>query len=85
MEIDKAIGESDDKRLKTKYNNAPDEEFEEYLRHLISEQCTCDRNEISSIKCPNVIVLAATNTEELDKEWECLTELTELGGSTSPN
>lgn len=27
---------------------APDEEFEEYLRHLISEQCTGDRNEVSS-------------------------------------
>ena len=30
-----------------------------------------------------MIVLAATNTEELEKEWECLTELTKLGGSTS--
>ncbi|KAF3580848.1 hypothetical protein DY000_02033711 [Brassica cretica] len=62
MEIDKAIGESDDKRLKTKYNNAifrhqtssfsllaPDEEFEEYLRHLISEHCTCDRNEMAQL------------------------------------
>lgn len=28
---------------------APDEEFEEYLRHLISEQCTGDRNEVSSV------------------------------------
>ncbi|KAG5408019.1 hypothetical protein IGI04_004338 [Brassica rapa subsp. trilocularis] len=80
---------------------APDEEFEEYLRHLISEQCTGDRNEMAQlpegitellhheklsvplIKCRNVIVLAATNTEELDKEWECLTELTKLGGSAS--
>ncbi|XP_009125503.1 FAD synthase [Brassica rapa] len=80
---------------------APDEEFEEYLRHLISEQCTGDRNEMAQlpegitellhheklsvplIKCRNVIVLAATNTEELEKEWECLTELTKLGGSTS--
>ncbi|XP_048598622.1 FAD synthase isoform X1 [Brassica napus] len=108
---------------------APDEEFEEYLRHLISEHCTGDRNEVSFvlritfliylyilsqnsyklllsfqmaqlpegitellhheklsvplIKCRNVIVLAATNTEELEKEWECLTELTKLGGSTS--
>jgi len=77
---------------------APDEEFEEYLRHLISEQCTGDRNELPEgitellhheklsvplIKCRNVIVLAATNPEELEKEWECLTELTKLGGSTS--
>ncbi|KAL0874964.1 hypothetical protein Bca101_024669 [Brassica carinata] len=89
---------------------APDEEFEEYLRHLISEQCTGDRNEMAQlpegitellhheklsvplvgalttpleIKCRNVVVLAATNTEELQKEWECLTELTKLGGSTS--
>ncbi|CAH8379753.1 unnamed protein product [Eruca vesicaria subsp. sativa] len=80
---------------------APDEEFEEYLRHLISEHCTGDRNEMAQlpegitellhheklsvplIKCRNVIVLAATNTEELEKEWECLTELTKLGGSTS--
>lgn len=30
-----------------------------------------------------MIVLAATNTEELEKEWECLTELTKLGGSSS--
>ncbi|KAL1196630.1 hypothetical protein V5N11_021527 [Cardamine amara subsp. amara] len=80
---------------------APDEEFEEYLRHLISEQCTGDRNEMAQlpegitellhheklsvplIKCRNVIVLAATNTEELEKEWECLTELTKLGGGSS--
>ncbi|KAL9809171.1 putative FAD synthetase [Arabidopsis thaliana] len=79
---------------------APDEEFEEYLRHLISDQCTGDRNEMAQlpegitellhheklsvplIKCRNVIVLAATNTEELEKEWECLTELTKLGGGS---
>lgn len=30
-----------------------------------------------------MIVLAATNPEELEKEWECLTELIKLGGSTS--
>lgn len=29
-----------------------------------------------------MIVLAATNTEELEKEWECLTELTKLGGGS---
>ncbi|XP_010490819.1 PREDICTED: FAD synthase isoform X1 [Camelina sativa] len=80
---------------------APDEEFEEYLRHLISEQCTGDRNEMAQlpegitellhheklsvplIKCRNVIVLAATNTKELEEEWECLTELTKLGGGSS--
>ncbi|XP_010553000.1 PREDICTED: FAD synthase-like [Tarenaya hassleriana] len=77
---------------------APDEEFEEYLRHLIGEHCTGDRNEMAQlpegitellhheklsvplIKCCNVIVLTATNTCELDREWECLTELTKLGG-----
>lgn len=26
---------------------APDEEFEEYLRHLIGEKCTGDRNEVT--------------------------------------
>ncbi|XP_019059686.1 PREDICTED: FAD synthase isoform X2 [Tarenaya hassleriana] len=70
---------------------APDEEFEEYLRHLIGQG---DRNELPEgitellhheklpiplIKCCNVIVLTATNTSELDQEWECLTELTKLG------
>lgn len=25
---------------------APDEEFEEYLRHLLGERCTGDRNEV---------------------------------------
>lgn len=25
---------------------APDEEFEEYLRHLIGDHCTGDRNEV---------------------------------------
>jgi hypothetical protein len=25
---------------------APDEEFEEYLRHIISDQCIGDRNEV---------------------------------------
>ncbi|XP_052171901.1 uncharacterized protein LOC127787877 isoform X2 [Diospyros lotus] len=72
---------------------APDEEFEEYLRHLIGEKCTGDRNEMAQlpegitellhheklpvplIKCLNVIILSATNTAELDREWYCLTEL----------
>ncbi|KAJ4830046.1 hypothetical protein Tsubulata_022130 [Turnera subulata] len=73
---------------------APDEEFEEYLRHLIGNHCTGDRNEMAllpegitellhheklpvpMIKCQNVIILAATTVTELDKEWECLSELT---------
>ncbi|XP_030926284.1 FAD synthase [Quercus lobata] len=77
---------------------APDEEFEEYLRHLIGDQCTGDRNEMAQlpegitellhhenlpvplIKCQNVIILTATNIMELDKEWECLIELTRSGG-----
>ncbi|XP_043804717.1 FAD synthase isoform X1 [Manihot esculenta] len=72
---------------------APDEEFEEYLKHLIGDYCTGDRNEMAllpegitellhhekllvpMIKCQNVIILAATDSAELDKEWECLTEL----------
>lgn len=29
---------------------APDEEFEEYLRHLIGEKCTGDRNEVLYVK-----------------------------------
>ncbi|XP_043804724.1 uncharacterized protein LOC110627543 isoform X3 [Manihot esculenta] len=74
-------------------NDAPDEEFEEYLKHLIGDYCTGDRNEMAllpegitellhhekllvpMIKCQNVIILAATDSAELDKEWECLTEL----------
>ncbi|KAL4605547.1 hypothetical protein ACB092_09G036900 [Castanea dentata] len=77
---------------------APDEEFEEYLRHLIGDQCTGDRNEMAQLpegitellhhenlpvplmKCQNVIILTATNIMELDKEWECLIELTSSGG-----
>ncbi|MED6139082.1 hypothetical protein PIB30_080555 [Stylosanthes scabra] len=73
---------------------APDEEFEEYLRHIIGNQCTGDRNEMAQlpegitellhhdklsvplIKCQNVIVLTATNVLELEKEWDCLVELT---------
>ncbi|KAK1563589.1 hypothetical protein Q3G72_029645 [Acer saccharum] len=78
---------------------APDEEFEEYLRHFIGDHCTGDRNEMAQlpegitelfhheqlpvplIKCQNVIILAATNITELDKEWTCLLEL--LGSSDS--
>ncbi|XP_010241789.1 PREDICTED: uncharacterized protein LOC104586309 isoform X2 [Nelumbo nucifera] len=56
---------------------APDEEFEEYLRHLISDQCTGDRNEI---KCRNVIILTATNITELNKQWDCLIDLTSSTG-----
>lgn len=26
---------------------APDEEFEEYLRHILGERCTGDRNEVT--------------------------------------
>ncbi|XP_022144738.1 FAD synthase [Momordica charantia] len=76
---------------------APDEEFEEYLRHLIGDHCTGDRNEMAQlpegitellhheklpvplIKCHNVIVLTATNTTELDLQWDCLIELTRTG------
>ena len=29
---------------------APDEEFEEYLRHLIGDHCTGDRNEVIDVK-----------------------------------
>ncbi|KAK4833999.1 hypothetical protein QYF36_014729 [Acer negundo] len=78
---------------------APDEEFEEYLRHFIGDHCTGDRNEMAQlpegitelfhheqlpvplIKCQNVIILAATNITELDKEWTCLLEL--LGSNDS--
>ncbi|XP_059428340.1 uncharacterized protein LOC132162104 isoform X2 [Corylus avellana] len=77
---------------------APDEEFEEYLRHLLGDQCTGDKNEMALlpegitellhhekldvplIKCQNVIILTATNVMELDKEWECLIELTGSSG-----
>ncbi|XP_022888661.1 uncharacterized protein LOC111404139 isoform X2 [Olea europaea var. sylvestris] len=73
-------------------SKAPDEEFEEYLRHLIGEKCTGDRNEMAQlpagitellhheqlrvplIKCQNVIILTATNVDEMDKEWDCLIE-----------
>lgn len=77
---------------------APDKEFEEYLRHLIGDQCIGDRNEMAQlpegitelhhheklpvplIKCQNVIILTATNVIELDKEWDCLIELTNSSG-----
>ncbi|RVX11937.1 FAD synthase [Vitis vinifera] len=77
---------------------APDEEFEEYLRHLIGDHCTGDRNEMAQlpegitellhheklsvplIKCQNVFILTATNVTELDKEWDCLIELTRSSG-----
>ncbi|XP_048321247.1 uncharacterized protein LOC107431971 isoform X2 [Ziziphus jujuba] len=77
---------------------APDEEFEEYLRHLIGDHCTGDRNEMAQlpegitellhheklpvplIKCQNVIILNATNVTELEKQWECLIELTRSTG-----
>ncbi|XP_038701621.1 uncharacterized protein LOC119998373 isoform X1 [Tripterygium wilfordii] len=77
---------------------APDEEFEEYLRHLIGDHCTGDRNEMAQlpegitelldheklpvplIKCQNVIILTATNVPELEKEWDCLIELTRSSG-----
>ncbi|KAJ1418946.1 Rossmann-like alpha/beta/alpha sandwich fold [Sesbania bispinosa] len=73
---------------------APDEEFEEYLRHIIGDQCTGDRNEMAQlpegitellhhdklsvplIKCQNVIIVSATNVLELEKQWDCLIELT---------
>ncbi|XWS66830.1 hypothetical protein CRYUN_Cryun05aG0234600 [Craigia yunnanensis] len=77
---------------------APDEEFEEFLRHLIGDHCTGDRNEMAQlpegitellhheklpvplIKCHTVIVLSATNATELDKQWDCLIELTGFDG-----
>ncbi|KAE8719006.1 ABC transporter B family member 1-like [Hibiscus syriacus] len=77
---------------------APDEEFEEFLRHLIGDQCTGDRNEMAQlpegitellhhekldvplIKCCNVIVISATNSTELDKQWDCLIELSGSDG-----
>jgi hypothetical protein len=77
---------------------APDEEFEEYLRHLIGDKCTGDQNEMAQlpegitdllhhdklpvplIKCLNVIILSATNITELDREWDCLIELTRSSG-----
>ncbi|KAL8040377.1 hypothetical protein ABFX02_10G093800 [Erythranthe guttata] len=77
---------------------APDEEFEEYLRHLIGEKCTGHRNEMAQlpegitelwhheklsvplIKCQNVIILTATNIDELDQEWNCLIELMKSNG-----
>ncbi|XP_061357152.1 uncharacterized protein LOC133301527 isoform X2 [Gastrolobium bilobum] len=73
---------------------APDEEFEEYLRHTIGDHCTGDQNEMAQlpegitellhhnklsvplIKCQNVIILSATNVLELEKQWDCLIELT---------
>lgn len=33
------------------------------------------------IKCQNVIIFTATNATELDKEWDCLIELTRSYGS----
>lgn len=30
-------------------SQAPDEEFEEHLRHLIGDQCTGDRNEVTKL------------------------------------
>ncbi|KMZ64177.1 FAD synthetase [Zostera marina] len=74
---------------------APDEEFEEHLRHLNGIQFTGDRNEMALlpegitellhhemlpvplIKCRNVIILSATNIEELNAQWGCLLELPE--------
>ncbi|KAJ3683950.1 hypothetical protein LUZ61_013114 [Rhynchospora tenuis] len=74
---------------------APDEEFEEYLRQLIGNDYTGDRNEMALlpegitellhhrslpvplIKCKNVIVMAATNGDELETQWSCLLELPE--------
>ncbi|KAK6152363.1 hypothetical protein DH2020_014998 [Rehmannia glutinosa] len=71
--------------------DGPDEEFEEYLRHLIGEKCTGDRNEMAQLPegitellhheklgvplCQNVIIFTATNVAELEKEWDCLIEL----------
>ncbi|KAK9290020.1 hypothetical protein L1049_008183 [Liquidambar formosana] len=77
---------------------APDEEFEEHIRHLIGDHCTGHRNEMAQlpegitellhheklpvplIKCQNVIILSATNVTELDKQWDCLIELTKSTG-----
>ncbi|KAJ7972346.1 FAD synthase [Quillaja saponaria] len=77
---------------------APDEEYEEYLRHVIGYQFTGDRNEMAQlpegitellhhekllvplIKCQNVIILTASNVSELDKQWNCLMELTRSSG-----
>ncbi|KAJ8753967.1 hypothetical protein K2173_001865 [Erythroxylum novogranatense] len=77
---------------------APDEEFEEYLRLIIGEHCTGDRNEMALlpegitellhhdklpvplIQCRNVVILSSTTNAELDKEWGCLTELTNSCG-----
>ncbi|KAJ1688608.1 hypothetical protein LUZ63_012763 [Rhynchospora breviuscula] len=74
---------------------APDEEFEEYLRQLIGNDYTGDRNEMALlpegitellhhrtlpvplIKCKNVIVMAATNGDELETQWSCLLDLPE--------
>ncbi|XP_031475244.1 uncharacterized protein LOC116247294 isoform X1 [Nymphaea colorata] len=72
---------------------APDEEFEEYLRHLIGDKSSGEKNEMALlpegitellhhdmlavplIKCQNVIILSATNDDELEKQWSCLLEL----------
>ena len=35
------------------------------------------------IKCRNVIIFTATNATELDKEWDCLIELTRSSGLLS--
>ncbi|KAK4767571.1 hypothetical protein SAY86_015321 [Trapa natans] len=77
---------------------APDEEFEEYLRHLFGDKCTHDQNEMALlpegitellhherlhlplIKCQNVIILTATNADELSQQWLCLIELSESTG-----
>lgn len=73
---------------------APDEEFEEYLRKIIGDQCIGDRNEMAQLpegitellhhdsltvplmKCQNVIILSATDISEMEKQWDCLIELT---------
>ncbi|KAI0510059.1 hypothetical protein KFK09_010659 [Dendrobium nobile] len=72
---------------------APDEEFEEYLRHIMGNHSTGNRNEMALlpegitellhhdklvvplIKCCNVMLLSATNTDELEQQWDCLLQL----------
>ncbi|KAI4963973.1 hypothetical protein ZWY2020_008541 [Hordeum vulgare] len=71
---------------------APDEEFEEHLSQLIGNSyidgfvarryyriITSQDAPLPLIKCKNVIILSATNVDELDMEWNCLLDTQESG------
>ncbi|MBA0693100.1 hypothetical protein Gohar_025207 [Gossypium harknessii] len=46
----------------------------------ITELLHHEKLPVPLIKCCNVIVLSATNATELEKQWDCLIELTESDG-----